>query len=45
MKYLAGFTLPVNYVLLYAPRDAEELDIVMETVRASIAFMTGGDVA
>ncbi|KAF2740065.1 hypothetical protein EJ04DRAFT_559096 [Polyplosphaeria fusca] len=40
LRRLAGFSLPVNYVLLYAPRDNAELDVVMTIVKASIAFMT-----
>ncbi|KAJ4369227.1 hypothetical protein N0V83_006312 [Neocucurbitaria cava] len=34
-------SLPVNYVLVYAPRDEAELDIVLAVVRASVAFMAG----
>ena len=43
MKSIAGFSLPVNYILVYAPRDDAELDIVLKIVKASITFMTGSD--
>ena len=43
MQRIAGFSLPVNYVLVYAPRDEAELEIVLTIVRASIAFMTGSE--
>lgn len=41
VKKIAGFTIPVNYVLIYAPRNDEEIDLAMSFVKASIAFMTG----
>lgn len=40
LKKIAGFSLPVNYVLVYAPRDEAEIDIAMAIVRASVQFMT-----
>lgn len=41
IKSIAGASLPVNYVLVYAPRDPAEVDIVMTIVKASIQFMAG----
>ncbi|KAH7116697.1 hypothetical protein B0J11DRAFT_583412 [Dendryphion nanum] len=41
LKKVAGFSLPVNYVLLYAPRDQAEVDIVLTMVKASIGYVTG----
>jgi hypothetical protein len=41
MKKIAGFALPLNYVLVYAPRDEKEIEVAMIIVRASIQFMTG----
>ncbi|KAF9893813.1 hypothetical protein FE257_009983 [Aspergillus nanangensis] len=32
-------SLPVEYVLIYAPRNEEELDFVMEVVAASVKYM------
>ncbi|KAF2259037.1 hypothetical protein CC78DRAFT_418474, partial [Lojkania enalia] len=41
MKRIVGFSLPVNYVLIYAPRDEAEIEIALAIVKASIGFMTG----
>lgn len=41
MKRIAGFELPVNYVLVYAPRDQGEIDVVIGIVEAGVRFMTG----
>ena len=41
IKLLVGATLPLNYVLVYAPRNEAELDIAMGIVTAAIQFMTG----
>jgi hypothetical protein len=41
LRRIAGFSLPVNYVLVYAPRNGAELDIAMTIIKASIGFMTG----
>lgn len=41
MEKVVGFSLPVNYILIYAPRDAAELDIAIAIVQAAIKFMTG----
>jgi hypothetical protein len=40
-KRILGFALPVNYVLIYAPRDDAEVDVAIAIVKAAIAFMTG----
>ncbi|KAF2190430.1 hypothetical protein K469DRAFT_733195 [Zopfia rhizophila CBS 207.26] len=39
LKKLVGFTIPVNYILIYAPRDEAEVEIVITIVKASISFM------
>jgi hypothetical protein len=39
LKKIAGFSLPVNYILVYAPRNEAEIDIAMAIVKASIGFM------
>jgi hypothetical protein len=41
LQKIAGFSLPVNYVLVYAPRDEEEVEISMMIVKAAVRFMTG----
>jgi hypothetical protein len=41
MKKAIGAWLPVNYLLIYAPRDEAETEVVMAVVKASIGFMTG----
>lgn len=41
IKKLFGFSLPVNYVLIYAPRDRSEVVISLEIIKASIGYMTG----
>ncbi|KAL1605370.1 hypothetical protein SLS60_004918 [Paraconiothyrium brasiliense] len=33
--------IPVNYLLIYAPRNQAEVDTVMSIVRAGVQFMTG----
>jgi hypothetical protein len=43
MKRIVGFSLPVNYVLVYAPRNEAEVDVALEIVKASIRFMTGSN--
>jgi hypothetical protein len=40
-KLVLGFTLPKEYILVYAPRTEEEIGLVMEVVKASVGFMTG----
>ena len=41
LQKMAGFILPVNYILVYAPRDEEEVEISMMIVKAAVRFMTG----
>lgn len=41
IKGAFGFTIPVNYVLIYAPRSGEEIEQALGFVKAAIAFMTG----
>ncbi|OJJ42546.1 hypothetical protein ASPZODRAFT_76577 [Penicilliopsis zonata CBS 506.65] len=36
--------MPTGYVLVYAPRDEEELQLVLRIVKASMRFMTGREV-
>ncbi|KAF2785719.1 hypothetical protein K505DRAFT_380718 [Melanomma pulvis-pyrius CBS 109.77] len=36
-----GVSLPVNYLLIYAPRDQAETEVAIAIVEASIGFMTG----
>ncbi|KAJ4252864.1 hypothetical protein NW762_010770 [Fusarium torreyae] len=40
-KYIFGWTIPDEYILLYAPRSEHEIDVAMEIVAACIGFMTG----
>ena len=40
MKMIAGFELPINYVLVYAPRDRGEVEVVMRIVETAVKFMT-----
>lgn len=42
-RFIKDASLPNQYVLVYAPRSEEELEVVMRIVRASIAYMTGSD--
>lgn len=44
-KALGGnlLMLPAEYVFLYAPRTQDELVLVMDIVRASVAYMTNSD--
>ncbi|KAH7398947.1 hypothetical protein DE146DRAFT_512817 [Phaeosphaeria sp. MPI-PUGE-AT-0046c] len=41
LKRIAGFSIPLNYVLVYAPRDNAELEVAMAIIKASIQYMTG----
>ncbi|KAF2462962.1 uncharacterized protein BDR25DRAFT_308043 [Lindgomyces ingoldianus] len=41
LKKLVGFIMPVNYMLIYAPRDEAEIEVAMTIVKAGIGFMTG----
>jgi hypothetical protein len=38
---LSGKILPWGYVMVYTPRNGEEMEIWGRTFRASIAFMSG----
>lgn len=40
LKRVLGFSLPVNYVLVYAPRDDAEVEVALMILRASIRYMT-----
>lgn len=40
-KLIFGWSLPKEYILVYAPRTEEEVCLVMEIVRASVGFMSG----
>lgn len=40
LKYLVGAMISTQYVLVYAPRNEEEIDIVIKVVKASIGYMT-----
>ena len=40
---LLGFALSYQYILLYAPRDIAEIQIVMEIVEASIKYMSNDE--
>lgn len=40
LKSVAGFALSYQYILIYAPRDTAEIQIVMEIVQASISYMS-----
>jgi hypothetical protein len=39
-RRIFGWTLPKEYLLLYTPRTEEELQTVMEIVKASAGYMT-----
>lgn len=41
LRSIVGFTLPVNYVLVYAPRSVAEIEIALTIVSASIRYMSG----
>lgn len=43
LKRIVGFSLPVTYVLVYAPRNEAEIEVVLTIVKASIAFMSGSN--
>ncbi|KAF1996208.1 hypothetical protein P154DRAFT_525777 [Amniculicola lignicola CBS 123094] len=40
LKKIAGVSLPVTYILIYAPRTEAEVEVVLTIVEASISFMT-----
>lgn len=39
---LSGPFIPVGYLMLYAPRDEEEVEVLGRVLRAGIAFMSDG---
>lgn len=39
---LSGPFIPVGYLLLYAPRDEEEVEVLGRILRAGVGFMSGG---
>ena len=39
---LSGRLLPWGYVMVYAPRDEEEVEVLGRIFRAGIAFVSGG---
>jgi hypothetical protein len=41
MRKAIGAWLPVNYLLIYAPRDEAEIEVAMAIIKASIGFMAG----
>lgn len=42
-KRLTGVWLPNQYIYIYAPRDDEEVETVMQIVKASVTYMTGSN--
>jgi hypothetical protein len=40
-KRMSGYTIPINYVLIYAPRNEAEIETAMTIVKTSVRFMTG----
>jgi hypothetical protein len=40
LKRITGIYIPINYVLVYAPRNEAEIEVAMAIVKASIQFMT-----
>jgi hypothetical protein len=41
LKRLTGMWLPKQYIFIYAPRNDQEIEIVMRIVKASVGYMTG----
>jgi len=39
---LAGVFVPLEYLIVYTPRDMQELDVLRSILEAGIGFMTGG---
>lgn len=39
LKYLIGGMVSQQYLLIYAPRNAEEIETVIEVVKASIGYL------
>jgi hypothetical protein len=44
-RRIFGWTLPKEYIMVYCPRTDEELQIVMEIVKASAGYMTNTHLA
>ena len=40
LKWIAGVSVSHQYVLLYAPRDVPEIQVVMNIVQASVNYMS-----
>ncbi|KAF2017468.1 hypothetical protein BU24DRAFT_151604 [Aaosphaeria arxii CBS 175.79] len=40
LQTLLGLSLPISYVVIYAPRDEAEIEIAITIVKASIEYMT-----
>ncbi|MCJ1465299.1 hypothetical protein MMC07_003916 [Pseudocyphellaria aurata] len=40
LKYMLGAMISQQYILLYAPRNPEEISVVLDVVKASIGYMT-----
>ena len=40
LKNIFGWTLPSEYILLYAPRNNEEIQMAVDVMEAAIRFMT-----
>ena len=36
--------LPKEYLMIYAPMDEDEVEVVVRIIKASIAYMTGREV-
>jgi hypothetical protein len=45
LKRLTGMWLPNQYIFIYAPRNEEEISVVMQIVTASVEYMTRSEVA
>jgi Family of unknown function (DUF5519) len=44
VKHVFHVALPMTYVLIYAPRTEEEVEIVVQIVKASMRYMTGHNI-
>lgn len=44
-RLLFGWTFPKEYILLYTPRNDDELRVVMNIVRASVSYMTNSEIS
>jgi hypothetical protein len=41
LKPLIGLSLPSQYIFIYAPRNNQEIETVMQIVKASVCYMAG----